>query len=243
MPDDRVDDGARAVAGPARRDRVEPDGRHTGRTDLPLTERGEQEARALAPHAAPTSPGARPVQPAAARAAHRRAGRPARRRDRPTTSPSGTTATTRACTTAEIQRDRPGLDDLHARRARRRDGRGGAAARRPGAARAAGALADGPVVLVGHGHFSRVLGARWIGLPVRGGRESSCSTRPRRRARRRARRAGRSSSGTCRTRRTSEEDRTTIDRPTSRARRCRRQTATSSRSACPPTAPTSRPCG
>jgi probable phosphoglycerate mutase len=28
---------------------------------------------------------------------------------------------------------------------------------------------DGPVVLVAHGHISRVLGARWIGLPPRGG--------------------------------------------------------------------------
>ena len=34
--------------------------------------------------------------------------------------------------------------------------------------RAAAALADGPVVLVAHGHICRVLGARWIGLPVRG---------------------------------------------------------------------------
>ncbi|MHA6785081.1 acid phosphatase [Pseudonocardia saturnea] len=33
-------------------------------------------------------------------------------------------------------------------------------------AEAAAARADGDVVLVGHGHFSRVLIARWIGLPA-----------------------------------------------------------------------------
>jgi probable phosphoglycerate mutase len=36
-------------------------------------------------------------------------------------------------------------------------------------AEAAGALPRGDVVLVGHGHFSRALIARWIGLPVRAG--------------------------------------------------------------------------
>lgn len=30
-------------------------------------------------------------------------------------------------------------------------------------------IADGDVVLVGHGHFGRVLAARWIGLPATGG--------------------------------------------------------------------------
>jgi broad specificity phosphatase PhoE len=36
-------------------------------------------------------------------------------------------------------------------------------------ARAVSRMADGPVVLVGHGHFSRALAGRWIGLPVSGG--------------------------------------------------------------------------
>jgi probable phosphoglycerate mutase len=35
--------------------------------------------------------------------------------------------------------------------------------------RACAALERGPVVLVGHGHLSRVLGARWIGQPATGG--------------------------------------------------------------------------
>ncbi|MDT4915127.1 MAG: hypothetical protein QOC66_4255 [Pseudonocardiales bacterium] len=42
--------------------------------------------------------------------------------------------------------------------------------------RAASALPDRPVVLVGHGHISRVLAARWIGLPVAGGAHLLLST-------------------------------------------------------------------
>jgi probable phosphoglycerate mutase len=42
--------------------------------------------------------------------------------------------------------------------------------------RAAEHLGDGPVVLVGHGHFSRALGARWIGMPVTAGGNLLLST-------------------------------------------------------------------
>ena len=36
-------------------------------------------------------------------------------------------------------------------------------------ARAVGALQSGPIVLFGHGHINRVIGARWLGLPTRDG--------------------------------------------------------------------------
>jgi broad specificity phosphatase PhoE len=42
--------------------------------------------------------------------------------------------------------------------------------------RAAQRLGDGPVVLVSHGHISRVLGARWAGLPARDGSRVALDT-------------------------------------------------------------------
>ena len=87
------------------------DGQHTGRTELPLTEHGEQEAQALAPLLAVfvrrSCSAALETGPQ-----NRRARRTARRRDRSTTSPSGTTATMRAYHD-QIRRADSGLDDLH----------------------------------------------------------------------------------------------------------------------------------
>jgi probable phosphoglycerate mutase len=69
-------------------------------------------------------------------------------------------------TTAEIREERPGWTVWA-------DGAPGGETPEQVGARAdalladvAGALDDGDVVLVGHGHFSRVLMVRWIGLPV-----------------------------------------------------------------------------
>ncbi|HEV7193545.1 MAG TPA: histidine phosphatase family protein [Jatrophihabitantaceae bacterium] len=42
--------------------------------------------------------------------------------------------------------------------------------------RAAGELDRGPVILVAHGHISRVMAARWIGLPATGGANLALST-------------------------------------------------------------------
>ncbi|MFN2518366.1 MAG: histidine phosphatase family protein [Jatrophihabitantaceae bacterium] len=42
--------------------------------------------------------------------------------------------------------------------------------------RAAARLGDGPVVLISHGHFSRVVGARWIGLPAHAGARLALET-------------------------------------------------------------------
>lgn len=42
--------------------------------------------------------------------------------------------------------------------------------------RAAQRLGDGPVVLIAHGHISRVIGARWVGLPARAGSRFALGT-------------------------------------------------------------------
>ncbi len=163
-----VDDGAQLWLVRHGQTEWSRDGKHTGRTDVPLTDRGEAEARALAPLLDKLAPA------------------------RVLSSPR-----TRATRTAELAGlhideidpdlaewdygDYEGLtsSEIHRTVADWTIFTHGAAggetidAVRQRAdrvlARAATSLIDGPVVLVAHGHISRVLGARWIGLPVQGG--------------------------------------------------------------------------
>ena len=152
-------------------------GKHTGRTDIPLTARGEAAAAKLAPQLAErqiravfTSPAKRAVR---------------------TAELAGLTGGTpdpdlwewdyggyEGRTTAEIQRERPGWFLW-------RDGVTPGGPGHPGETIAqVGARADavlgrvrpllagpgGDVVLVAHGHILRVLTARWLGLDPAGGR-------------------------------------------------------------------------
>ena len=154
-------------------------GQHTGRTDIPLTDARRAAGRARSRRClADLAPALVLSQPASTRAADRRTGRAARRRDRPRTSPSGTTASTRACTTRRDPRDgpdwtifthgAPGGETVDA----------GRRSRRPRAARAASAL--------GAGRSSSSATDTSAGCSARAGSgcrsqavRTCCSTRPR----------------------------------------------------------------
>lgn len=150
-------------------------GRHTGRTDVPLTERGVAGARALAPLLAGrpitavfTSPASR-----AARTA-RLAGLEGAKQDPDLWE--WDYGGYEGMTSEQIQAVRPGWylwrdgiipgDDAHP----------GETVSQVGAradrvlARASASLTAGDVVLVAHGHVLRVLTARWLGLPPAEGR-------------------------------------------------------------------------
>jgi broad specificity phosphatase PhoE len=143
-------------------------GKHTSVTDLPLTEAGRLQARAVRGILGDISPALVLASP--------------RRRATETAELAGLTVdeTTEdlaewaygayeGLTSAQIRREVPGwvLWRDGARDGERIESVQARADRV--LARAAAVLADGPVVLVGHGHFSRVLGARWIGLPAAAG--------------------------------------------------------------------------
>lgn len=147
-------------------------GRHTGTTDIPLTDRG----RTLAVAAGAIGARLRGTDPfAVVRTSPRR-------RARDTAALAGLPAATvddRLCewdygdyegrTTEEIRRTVPGWTVWT------HPCPGGETAEQVAAradavlADASAALADGDVALVGHGHFSRVLIARWVEQPATAG--------------------------------------------------------------------------
>jgi probable phosphoglycerate mutase len=151
------------------------DGRHTGRTDVPLTPRGEEQARALAPLLAEREIALVLVSPA--------------QRARRTAELAGLTGPEtderlwewdygayEGRTTAEIREERPGWWLW-------RDGVVGGETVEQVGARMDGVLErvrpdlnEGDVVLAAHGHVLRVLTARWLGLPPADGRLFKLST-------------------------------------------------------------------
>jgi broad specificity phosphatase PhoE len=149
--------------------------RHTGRTDVPLTARGEQQARAMA-------------APLARRQVVRVLTSPALRARRTTELVGLDSAEPdpdlwewdyggyEGRTSAEIRRERPGFYLW-------RDGTVPGDAAHPGESvadvgrrvdavlsRVRPLLGQGDVVLVAHGHVLRILTARWLGLEPVGGR-------------------------------------------------------------------------
>ena len=165
-------------------------GRHTGRTDIPLTPEGVAGARALAPMLARMVAGGRLA--AVFTSPARRAVRTAELAGLGGPGTPGSVGGLvprqdpdlwewdyggyEGVTTARIERDRPGWYLW-------RDGVIPGDAEHPGETvaqvgertdrvlkRAAAFLADGDVALVAHGHVLRVLAARWLGLPPDDGR-------------------------------------------------------------------------
>jgi broad specificity phosphatase PhoE len=150
-------------------------GRHTGRTDIPLTARGEAAAAALAPALARRHISATFCSPA------QRAMRTAELAGLRDVKPDPDLwewdyGGYEGRTTAQIQQERPGWYLF-------RDGVIPGDAAHPGEtveqvgarvdavlARAHPLLADGDVALVAHGHVLRVLTARWLTLDPDGGR-------------------------------------------------------------------------
>ena len=165
-------------------------GRHTGRTDIPLTQKGMSDAAALAPVLAGRFAGQRPAavftSPAqrAVRTAELAglggpgepgyAGGPEPKQDPDLWE--WDYGGYEGITTAEIQRERPGWslwrdgvvpgDDAHPGESV--DDVGERADRV--LKRAAPLLPDGDVVLVAHGHVLRILTSRWLSLPPADGR-------------------------------------------------------------------------
>jgi len=148
-------------------------GRHTGRTDLDLTSAGEDAARAVADRLTSLTWSRVLTSP--------------RRRARRTAELAGfhdvelleelaewDYGSDEGLTTPQIREERPGWTVWT------HGPRGGETAAEV-AARADRVIeqvraADGPVLAFSHGHLCRVIGARWIGLPVEAGAHLELST-------------------------------------------------------------------
>lgn len=145
-------------------------GRHTGRTDIPLTDEGEDEARAAGetlaklrhgPALVLTSPRTRAVKTAALAGldVHETTEQLA----------EWDYGDYEGITTDQIRETVPGWT-VWTHPIPGGESASEVAARADDVlAKAREALADSDVVLVGHGHFSRVLIARWLGLPATSG--------------------------------------------------------------------------
>ncbi|MGW1372950.1 histidine phosphatase family protein [Streptomyces sp. NPDC002446] len=152
------------------------DGRHTGRTDLPLTAHGEEQARQLRPLLSGRKIGQVYASPMArALRTAELAGLP-----RPQIDPDlreWDYGGYEGITTAEIHRERPGWYLFSDGVAPGPDEHPGESPEQVGAradrvlARIAPRLRadEGDVVLVAHAHFLRVLAARRLGLPAAAG--------------------------------------------------------------------------
>lgn len=141
--------------------------RHTGLTDVPLTARGERQARALGPALAArrvVAAWASPLQRAARTAGL--AGLDAAVEPDLVEWDNGAYE---GRTTREIRAERPGwwlwTDGVPAGQTRGEDADAVAQRCRRVLDRVAPALQAGDVALVGHGHTLRVLAAVWLGLP------------------------------------------------------------------------------
>lgn len=140
-------------------------GKHTGRTDVSLTPSGERQARALRAVLADVRPALVLCSP--------------RSRATETAALAGLVVDEidedlaewdygayEGRTSEQIRAERPGWT-LWQDGALDGEGIDAVATRADRVlTRARDALPDGPVVLVGHGHMSRVIGARWVGLPA-----------------------------------------------------------------------------
>jgi broad specificity phosphatase PhoE len=158
-----------AVAAPLPKDTEwSRSGRHTSRTDLPLTAFGEDQARALAPLLAElrpalvlSSPRQRAVRTAEIAGLHVDGIDP--------DLAEWDYGEYEGLTTPEIRQHDPGWS-VFTHPSPGGEAAAGVSARADRVlTRVIPSLSTGPVILFAHGHISRVIGARWIGLQARDG--------------------------------------------------------------------------